>query len=54
MVQNYVDAFYEIDQIEKRYTHCSNPEARIQKKMQPKFETAVRTHMKRASKRAPT
>ena len=33
---------------------CSNPEVRIRKKMQPKFETAVRTPMKRASKRAPT
>ena len=34
--------------------HCSNPEVRIRKKMQPKFEAAVRTLMKRASKRAPT
>ena len=35
-------------------THCSNPEVRIREKMLPKFETAVRTLMKRASKRAPT
>ena len=34
--------------------HCSNPEVRIRKKMQPRFEAAVRTLMKRASKRAPT
>ena len=33
--------------------HLSNPEVRI-KKMQPKFEDAVRTPMKRASKQAPT
>ena len=35
-------------------THCSNPEVRIRKKMQPKFEAAVRTSMKRASEQAPT
>ena len=34
--------------------HCSNPEVRIRKKMQPKFEAAVRTLMIRASKRALT
>ena len=36
------------------FAHCSNPEVRIRKKMQPKFEAAVRTPMKRASKWAPT
>ena len=36
------------------FTHCSNPEVRIRKKMQPKLETAVRTPMKRVLKRAPT
>ena len=34
--------------------HCSNPEGRVRKKMQPRSETAMRTLMKRASKRAPT
>ena len=34
--------------------HCSNPKDRIRKKMQPKSETALRTPMVRASKRAPT
>ena len=29
-------------------THCSNPEVRIPKILQPKFEAAVKTHMKRA------
>ena len=36
------------------FAHCSNPEVRIRKKMQPEFEAAVRTPMKRASKWAPT
>ena len=35
-------------------SHCSNRELRIQKKLQEKSETAMRTASSRAFKRAPT
>ena len=35
-------------------SHCSNPEVRIPKKLQEKFEAAMKTPMKRASKQAHT
>ena len=34
--------------------HCSNREVRVRKKLQEKFEAAIRTPLQRASKRAPT
>ena len=35
------------------HAHCSNPEVRIRKKMQPKFEAAVRTLMKKSFETSP-
>ena len=55
---NLIEAFKVYD-LQVKYTsaaantHCFNPEGRVRKKIQPKFEAGVRTPMKRASKHGP-